>query len=354
YSDILIRKDKISEIGKINLYDEKQIDIQGNIVIPGLIDIHIHGAIGIDVMEASSKQLNEISCFLASQGTTSFLPTTITSSYSNLFNAIENIKNAKDSNILGVHIEGPFINKNKKGCHDENYIRNPDLEIVERTIINGLHTHYTIAPELENAEEFIKNVVSLGRSVSLGHSEATSEEAKLSLNAGANIFTHLFNAMRPIHHREPGIIGAALTSDAFVEVICDGIHVHPEIIKLIYKTKGSKKIVLVTDAMQACGLGDGNYSFGGFEINVVNGVARKKDGTLASSTLTMFNALKNIMKYVNIPLEVAIDMATINPAKAIGVDRLYGSIEKNKIADLIILDENLNIKYVINKGKMLP
>lgn len=353
--DILIDRDIIIDVGNINEDCGKVIDGEGKIVIPGLIDIHMHGAIGYNVMDASIDDLNKIANFLAHQGTTSFLPTTITSRDKDLIKTLQNIKNASNPNIIGVHIEGPYINKQNKGCHDENLIKNPEIKMIAiaRKEVNNLHLHYTIAPELPNAIDFIKEVIKNGGTVSLGHSNATMDEALQAISVGANIFTHLFNAMRPFHHREPGIIGAALKSNEFVEVICDGIHVHPDIINLVYKIKGKEKIVLVTDAMQACGLGDGTYNFGGFKVIVKEGIARKEDGTLASSTLTIFKALKNAMKFLNIPLEEAIDMATINPAKALGIDNEYGSIDINKKADLIMLDNNFNIDKIINKGKLI-
>lgn len=352
--DILIEGERIKAIGTIDdARHQEIIDAENKIIIPGLIDIHIHGAIGFDVLEASPEELNQIANFLKSQGTTSFLPTIITARDDQLFQALHNIKKANHPSIVGVHLEGPYINKNKKGCHDENLIKNPEIELIKKVnkILGNLHSHYTIAPELPNALAFINKVTKKGGTISLGHSDATKDESIKALNTGAKIFTHLFNAMRPLHHREPGIIGAALNSDRFVEVISDGVHVDPEILKIIYRLKGNKKIVLVTDAMQACGLGDGNYHFGGFNVIVNEGIARKEDGTLASSTLTMFKALKLMMQFINIPLEEAIDMATINPAKVIGIEQDYGSISVGKIADLLILDNNLNIETIIHKGK---
>jgi len=351
--DILVENGLIKAIGNINT-NAQTIDLKGAKIIPGLIDIHIHGSVGIDVMDANPEGLNKIARFLAEKGTTSFLATTITSNHENLIKALESINEANNKNVVGVHIEGPYINKDKRGCHDPMFIRNPNINEYDnvKEVFQGL-IHYTIAPELAGAIDFIEKITNDGTTVSIGHSNANMEITKLGLNAGANIFTHLFNAMSPIHHRDPNVSGTALLSDAFTELICDGIHVNKEIIKLIYKLKGRDKIILVTDAMQACGLGDGSYHFGGFDITVKDGVARKDDGTLASSTLTMFEALQNMMEFANLTLEEAIDMATINPAKAIKIDKEYGSIDIGKHADLLILDENENIKAVINKGEFI-
>ena len=360
--DIAICDDTISSIGSLPGDGEASeiFDVEGCKVVPGLIDIHCHGAVGHDVMTSSPPQLKEIAEHLAKNGTTSFFPTTITSRMEDLLNVLRNVKEASKmagcgSSIEGVHIEGPYINAAHKGCHDPSLIKQPTLEEYEsfREIMGDLKIHMTVAPEMPGNMEFIKYAVSKGSTVGIGHSDGNCSDVKKGLEAGATIFTHLFNGMRGIHHREPGVAGTALASDAFVELICDGIHVHPEIIKMVYRVKGKEKIVLVTDAMQATGFGDGEFSFGGFRVFVKDGIARKEDGTLAGSTLTMFKAIKNMMKFTGIPLEDAVSMASLNPAKVVGLSHITGSIQPGKRADLVVIDGSMEIKMVFCRGKLV-
>lgn len=356
-----IDNDTIVNLGefKINT-DDTIVDLEGAKVIPGLIDIHFHGAVGCDVMEASPKDLNKIASYLAENATTSYLPTTITSSKKDLFNALSNIREASENSttalasIEGVHIEGPYINSEKKGCHDVNYMRVPlkeEFDELKSRLGDDLQLHFTIAPEIKGAEEFITYACKSGATVSIGHTNAKSETVKAALSWGANIFTHLYNAMRGIDHREPGVAGTALNSDSYVELICDGVHVHPDIVNITYKLKGSEKLVLVTDAMKASGLGDGVYDFGGFKVIVKEGIARQENGTLASSTLTMLNAVKNIMKFTGASLAEAVQMGSENPARALGIFDKVGSIENGKKADLVVLDDNMDILSVYCRGK---
>jgi N-acetylglucosamine-6-phosphate deacetylase len=358
--DIGVIEDTIVELGIIDIQESDEvIDISGLTVIPGLIDIHFHGALGYDIMEASQENMKKISSYLAKNGTTSFMATTITSTKETLLETLANINqifktsNNLNSSIVGVHIEGPYISSLKKGCHNAEWMRIPSLEEyadIRKAVGDVLSVHITLAPELDGALEFMKHAVKEGVTVSIGHSNADYKTTKSALNSGAVIFTHLYNAMRGIDHREPGVVGAALNSDSYVEIICDGIHVHPDIVNMTWRLKGSDKIVLVTDAMKAAGLGDGIYEFGGFKILVSDGIARKEDGTLASSTLSMLDAVKNMIKFTGITLEQAVQMATKNPAKAVGIFGQVGSIEVNKKADLVILNKDLNIVDVYRKG----
>lgn len=357
---IRINGDTIVELGNIHIDEQDEIiDNNGYTVIPGLIDIHFHGALGCDIMDSSTEDLKKISSYLTKNGTTSYMATTITSTKEVLLKTLANIRqastalNSSGASIVGIHIEGPYINCLKKGCHNTEWVRKPTIEEYEEikeAIGEDLNMHMTIAPELDSALEFIEHAVKEGTTISIGHSDADYRTAKAALNSGAVVFTHLYNAMRGIDHREPGVAGAALCTNSYVELICDGIHVHPDIIDMTVKLKGSNRIILVTDAMKAAGLGDGVYEFGGFKVTVKDGIARKDDGTLASSTLTMFDAVKNIMRYSNITLEKAVQMATKNPAKAIGAFHKVGSIEVGKKADLVILDKDLNIVNVYCNG----
>jgi N-acetylglucosamine-6-phosphate deacetylase len=361
--DIEIRNEEIVSSGRISsAADGEVLDLKGLRIIPGFIDIHFHGAMGYDIMDAPLEGFKQIANYLVKNGTTSFLATTITSPKQNLENTLKMIYTIAEkednifASILGVHVEGPFINQVKKGCHNANWMRCPavdEFEDLKKILGTDLKTHMTVAPEVEGALEFIKYASANGASISIGHSNATADITKKAIENGAVSFTHLFNAMRGIDHREPGVAGAALNSKCFVELICDGVHVHPDIVKLIYKLKGSESIILVTDAMKAAGLGDGQYEFGGFKVIVHDRIARKEDGTLASSTLTMLNAVKNIIEFTGSSLEEAVLMATRNPAQAIGAYDKVGSIETGKRADLVALNDNLDIAKVFSKGKLV-
>lgn len=358
--DIFIEEERLSRVGGVSSSGGEVLDVKGCRILPGFIDMHIHGAIGYDVMTAGPKGLGEIAAFLARAGTTSFLPTTITSSRDDLQQALLGIKDAMvqegfGASVHGVHIEGPYINPAQKGCHDASLLRHPEAEeVLEMAGIVGAETkiHLTVAPEMDGVMGLIQGLRDRKNiSFAIGHSDADAETVVEALGGGVRIFTHLFNGMRGIHHREPGVAGAALLSDAPVELICDGEHVAPEMVRLVYRLKRDDGIVLVTDAMQATGLGDGDYHFGGFTVEVRGGIARRKDGRLASSTLTLWQAVRNMMKFAGVTLEQAVKMASWNPARVLGVDGVVGSIEPGKRADLMVIDEREEIRMVFCRGK---
>jgi N-acetylglucosamine-6-phosphate deacetylase len=357
--DIVLEQDKIVSAGESTNEKGTVIDVKGCKITPGLIDIHTHGAIGIDIMTASPAQIAKLSRFLACNGVTSYLPTTVTDGIEAVNKAVENVKIAAENqtdgaSIEGIHIEGPYIAHKHKGCHDERKIKLPDINeycTFRKILGDKLIIRVTVAPEIQGATEFIKYVTSHGDFVSIGHSDGYSEAAKLGIADGANSFTHLFNGMTGIHHRELGFAGEGLMSGAYVEVICDKMHIHPDMIKMINRIKNIDEILLMTDAMLATGLGDGKYEFGGFEINVNAGLAQTSDGTIAGSTLTLLKGLKNWTEITGMPLEKALKAATINPARAIGIDSKVGSIEAGKRADLVVLDGDMNVEYTFCKGK---
>ncbi len=355
--DILVRDGLIKSIGKGIEGDDEQIDLNGKRVIPGLIDVHFHGAVGYDVMDATPEQILEIADFLAKEGTTSFLPTTITAGIEDIESALANIREAASrqrsgSSIEGVHIEGPYLNELYKGCHDTTKMKRADIAEYEkfRAIAGDLKFHVTLAPEIEGSLDFIRYVRGKNDTVAIGHTNANYDEVCNALLAGAAGFTHLFNGMRGIHHREPGTAGTALLSDAYVELICDGVHVDRHMVDMVYRLKGKDRIVLVTDAMLATGLGDGEYMFGGSKVIVKNGIARNEDGGLASSTLTLYRAVRNMTEFTAATFEEAVQMASINPARFIGIDHITGSIEEGKRADLVILNGDDTIDCVYVKG----
>lgn len=359
--DVVIDDSVIASVGTQQAGGGNVIDASGCTIVPGLIDIHTHGAIGIDIMTASPQEIQKFASFLARNGVTAFLPTTITAPIEAIEAAVANVRAAAENGtggatIEGVHIEGPYIAHKHRGCHDESAIKLPDTaeyDEFRKILGENLILRVTVAPEIPNGADFIKYVCSHGGIVTQGHSDGYSEAARLGIESGANAFTHLFNGMTGIHHREPGFAGEALLDHAFVEVICDGLHIHPDIIRMITRLKDIGEIVLVTDSMLATGIGDGNYEFGGRKIKVESGLAKTGEGTIAGSTLLLFKAVKNLSAITGMPFEKALKTATLNPARAIGIDAKTGSIEAGKRADILVLDDKLDIVYTFCKGKIV-
>ncbi|SHK08016.1 N-acetylglucosamine-6-phosphate deacetylase [Paramaledivibacter caminithermalis] len=337
------------------------IDLTGYKIIPGLIDLHIHGANGYDTMDSNYEAVNEISKYLAKNGVTRFLPTTVTADWAKIINAVRNIReimkrNVEGAAIIGSYIEGPFITEKKKGAHPAQFIRRLDVKDIDELLheADGSIKVITIAPEKEDAPELIKTLTAKGIKVSLGHTNATFHETKLAIENGASIAVHVYNGMRGLHHREPGVLGAVLgIDDIYAELIADLIHVHPESIKILVKCKGTDKICLISDCMMAGGLSDGEYKLGELEVAVKDGIPRLSNGSLAGSTLKIINAVKNMIEKVGVsPLE-AVHMASLVPAKILGIDDEYGSIKINKKADLTIIDNDFNVIMTIVNGKIV-
>ncbi|OYT62853.1 MAG: N-acetylglucosamine-6-phosphate deacetylase [Thermofilum sp. ex4484_15] len=330
------------------------------IMIPGMIDLHIHGAYGRDVSEGEVEALEGIAMNLVKHGVTSFLPTIVTSPLPTIEKALKSVKEAlrrgiKGAKILGVHLEGPYLNPERAGAQPLEYLREPNL--VEFTKLyeasSGLFKRITIAPELKGSLEILREARKKGVLVSLGHSNATYKETVKAIDEGAILATHLFNGMRPFHHREPGMVGAFLErGDTYVEVIADLIHLHKATLRLVYYCKGCERIVLVTDSIAATGLPDGIYNLGTREVIVKGGVCRLRDGTLAGSTLTMDRALRNMVKEVGVPLRETVKMATYNPARLIGEGGI-GEITVGSKADIVILDRSLRVVATYVEGVKL-
>ncbi|EAA0405105.1 N-acetylglucosamine-6-phosphate deacetylase [Listeria monocytogenes] len=330
-------------------YSEEAIfDGNGGLLIPGMIDVHIHGAKNYDMMDDSTESIQAVSMACAETGCTSFLVTSVSSSLEDLIQMIRQTKKVigkeKGAKIAGIHLEGPYLNIEKKGMQNPAHLRHPDLKEMKKIFdeADGLIKMVTIAPELPGGIELIDFLKKRGVVVAIAHSNATYEEAQDAFEKGASHITHCFNAMPAIHHRAPGLVAAALENDSIsVQAIVDGVHLHPGIVRLIHKIKGPDKMVLTTDALQAMGVGDGEYIFGGHQVTVTEGVARLQDGTLASSTVTMNKSLR-LSNEFGINLQDTIQMATSTPADILGMKNL-GRIEKGYSADLVLLDKKFEV-----------
>lgn len=358
---VVFNKGKIIDIDleeNINLeLISEVINGDGRFLSPGFIDIHNHGNTGHDIMDSTEETLDKIGEFHIKNGVTSYLGTIITSSYDNIITSIKNITDYKNkktlSQLLGIHLEGPFFSILRKGAQPEKYIKEPDIEIVKDFVelAENKLKMVSIAPEFNGAIEIISYLKEKNITIAMAHSNATFNEAKRGINHGVTVATHLFNGMREFNHREPGIIGAALTDDrVYCELIYDRIHLHDETVKIALKTKGIDKIVLVSDAMRAAGLEDGEYELGGQKVIVNNGAARLENGGLAGSTLNLKDAVYNMVTMLNIPIQDAVRMASLSPAKAIGVSKHKGSIEIGKDADMLLFDDDINISSVFISG----
>lgn len=317
-------------------------------LIPGMIDIHIHGAAGADTMDATPDALMTIAKALPKEGTTSFLATTITQKPEAIESALENVKTYMDdqpagaAEVLGVHLEGPFINAAKAGAQPIEYIKSGDPDLFARwqKRSGDRIKVVTLAPEIDRGMELVKRLRDLGIVASIGHSAASFAEVTEAVRAGARHVTHLYNGMNGLHHRHPGVVGAAfLHEELFAEMIVDGVHISPEAVDIAYRLKGKDRIILITDAMRAKGLDDGTYDLGGQAVHVKDGVATLSGGQLAGSVLKMDQALRNMMRFTGADLADVIQMGAINPAIQIGVYDRKGSIREGKNADLVVLNE---------------
>lgn len=339
------------------IYDVQLIDAKGCYVSPGFIDIHIHGAFGCDAMDWDKEAIGNISKGLCRYGVTGFLPTTMSMDKESIQRALDNIRNAAQekvagARVLGAHLEGPFISLLRKGAHVEQHIIKADNELIKDYL--DIIKIITIAPEVEGNMNFIKTMHQHDSiSFSIGHSNATYEEAIEAIEAGIKSATHMFNAMTGLGHRDPGVAAAVMNSEIYCELIADKIHVHPAMMKLLVNAKGHDKIILITDSIRAGCMKEGVYELGGQRVTVDKVSARLTDGTLAGSILRLNEAVKNLMDSTELTLEQAIKTVTINPAKLLGLDSEIGSIEIGKRADITIFDENLDIRSTIVAGEII-
>lgn len=355
---IKIKDGVIEEISKVANEGIEIKDYTGKIVAPGYFDTHVHGYGGHDIMDATKEGLLEISKGIVQTGVTSFLATTLTDSTEKLDKACKNVGDNKDfcegAKVQGIFLEGPFFTEEFKGAQNPDYMTNPDINKLSnwKKLSKGLVNKIAIAPERENSEEFIKDALKLGVKVALGHSNATYEQAKKAVDVGANIFVHTYNGMSPLHHRNPGMVGAALsTENTYGEVICDGHHVHPAAVKVVMRAKTYDNTLLITDCMMAGGMPEGDYKLGDFDVKVENGTARIQNGSLAGSILRLDNAVKNIVKWgIASPFD-AVKMASLIPAKSVDLDDKIGSISIGRCADINILDKDMNVLEVYIDGE---
>lgn len=345
--------------------DESQIESIANvngIVVPGFIDQHIHGAGGSDGMDGTEKDLQTISATIAKEGTTGFLATTMTQSPENISKALVAVKEIMEkgefdgAEVLGVHLEGPFISPKHIGAQPLEYVAKPSVEIFDEydRLSGGNIKIVSLAPEQEGGIELVEHLSKLGKVASIGHTGSTYQDVERAVKAGAKNVTHTYNAQTGLHHREVGVVGSAMLFDELnCEVICDTIHVSVPAIKLIIKNKPHNKFTLITDAMRAKGMPDGLSELGGQTVIVKNGEARLENGALAGSVLKMNDAIKNVVTKLGVPFTDAIDFATRNPAENIGVLNERGTIEVGKRADFAVLDENFDVMLTVVGGKVV-
>ncbi len=355
---VLIENNKIKEINPKNTDDNEIIDGSGLYLSPGFIDVHIHGAGGFDTMDGTVDAINCISETIVKHGTTSFTPTTMTVSIDDIRKSLKIIKYLKENGssgaqVLGAHLEGPFINPSAIGAQNPNYVLSPSIETYENMVSDqgDAVISITLSPEIKGSKELIKYLSNKGIVCSIGHTKATYEETIEAIKCGVSHSTHLYNAMTPLTHRSPGVVGATFDSNITTETIADGIHISYPALRIAYKQKGTDNVLLISDAMMACCKPDGEYSLGGQDVIVKNGAARLRNDALAGSVLTIDKAIYNIYNNSDLPLYEIVKMASYNGAKHCKVSDHKGQIKEGYDADLILFDENIDVKKAFVMGK---
>lgn len=362
---VLIREDKIAEVGPANRIripaGTQTIDARACTLVPGFVDVHVHGAGGCDVMDADPEALSTVAVALARYGTTSFVPTTVTAAPDHIVGAVERISSfiramahrtdrAAAAEPLGVHLEGPFLSPARRGVHPPEWIAAPSLELLTRFTAGAPVRILTLAPEIPGALDLVDAARRMQIVASMGHTDATYDQAKLAIHRGASHAAHVYNAMRPFSHRDSGVIGAVLTApEVTAELIADGVHVDAAAMRLLLAAKGVERTILVSDGTAAAGMPDGRYRLGTLEVSVAGGVCRNSEGRLAGSTLTLDRAVRTIAG-LGIPLNDAVRMATLNPARLLSEERRKGVIAPGADADIVLLDENLAVRRVVCRG----
>lgn len=358
--DLVIADERFGTVGGVaSAYkDEEILDGEGCFVIPGLIDIHFHGCMGYDFCDASGEAIARMAEYEASVGVTSICPATMTLAEEELHRIMKTAGEYQyqgGAKLVGINMEGPFVSEKKKGAQAAEHIRLCDVELFSslQKDAKGLIKLVDLAPENANAMEFIDALK--GKVViSLAHTTADYDTALEAFSRGASHVTHLYNAMPPFNHRDPGVVGAARDAkECRVELICDGIHIHPSMVRAAFGMFGAENVILISDSMRAAGLTDGEYTLGGQEVFVKGSRATLADGTIAGSVTNLMDCLKTAVLKMGIPLEEAVACASPNPAKEIGIYESCGSISEGKAADLVLLDHELNVKAVFVNGKRI-
>ncbi|WP_034266428.1 N-acetylglucosamine-6-phosphate deacetylase [Actinospica robiniae] len=331
-------------------------DLGGHYLVPGFVDMHVHGGGGAAFSAGQADQALVAARFHLGHGTTTIVASTVTSELSVLEHHIGELSGlVQDGVLAGLHLEGPFISKDRCGAHDPDLLRAPAREDLERLLRAGRGSvrMVTLAPELDNGMDAVRLLTEAGVIAAVGHTDATYDQTRQAIELGAPVGTHVFNAMRPVHHREPGPVTALLEQEQVIgEVVNDGIHVHPSVVSLMFSAAGAHRVALITDAMAAAGMPDGEYPLGPLTVRVRDGEARLAEGdSLAGSTLTMDAALRNTVHLAGVPLADAVISASLTPARALGLADRIGSIEVGKQADLVVLDQDLRVQAVLRNGE---
>ena len=346
----------------------QHLDFRGATLAPAYFDIHTHGAMGHDVMEGTEQAFNSVGKFLAGHGVGAYLPTTVTAAVDETLRSLEGIArqierashpdrspmNSVGARPLGIHLEGPFLSHVKRGMHPPEYLQKPSIELLQRfwEAASGRIVLMTVAPELPGADQLIREATRLGIRISLGHSNANAQEAEAGIAAGAVSATHTFNAMRALDHREPGLLGVVLDdADLFAELICDGIHVDPLLVRLFYRAKPADRAILVTDAMSAAGMPDGVYKLGGLEVTVADGKCMR-GGVLAGSVLTLERAIRNFVEFTQAPIRAAVRYASTNPAVLAGFADTHGELAPGRPANITVLSPRGEVQSTILHGQV--
>lgn len=337
--DIEIKNGKIVKVGKFSEYSD--LDAKGNRLIPGFIDVHLHGFKGVD---SSDCEFYKIGDALVKEGTTSWLPTLMTNSADNLERITHSDSPKGKANVLGFHLEGPYLSLEKSGAQNKEYIKAPNIEEYKR--FSNVRM-ITVAPESEGSLEFIRSADTI---VSIGHTNCDHKTAIDAIEAGANCLTHTFNAMPPMLHRAPGPIGAAVEKQIYAQIICDGLHVERSVLLAAYKMFGSDRLVLISDMIRPAGMPDGVYDSGGYDVYVKNSVARLKDGTLAGGGASLLYAVKKAVEF-GIDFYEAVKMATETPAKLLNVNK--GAVKEGYDADLVLIDDKINVLWTMVGGDIV-
>ena len=355
---VIVRMDSRADAG---LPSGEQLDFTGRTLVPAFFDIHIHGSAGHDVMEATPEAFSTVGKFLGQHGVGAYLATTVTAPMDTTLKSLSGMagligQGTEGARPLGIHIEGPFLSPHKKGAHPAALLLTPSVALFDRLwqAAEGKIRLMTIAPELPNAEEVIAHAAGLGVRVSMGHSNADTAAARAGIRAGAVTATHTYNAMRSFDHRDPGLLGEVLANDdLFAELICDGVHVHPDAVRIYWKSKGPKRAMLITDAMSAAGMPDGNYKLGELDVRVVNGKCVIGEDTLAGSTLTLDRAVRNFAEFTGAAIDDVSKLASRNPARMTGFEAEAGSLAVGRAADITVLSAKNEVVETILRGRCL-